>query len=312
MRITIVTPSFGQIDWLRLCVASVKDQINTGDSLPPLAVEHIVQDAGTPGIEYFAHEVGADYYEGMALKKRSCASTNQPSPDSSLYKVTVYNEKDMGMYDAINRGLHKSTGDICAWLNCDEQYLSGTLRRIVQSFTSYPKAQILCGDVIVTRANGDYLCSRTALVPQRLHTLVSGNLSFLSAATFFRRQIIDAGFFLPNQWRIVGDSVWTENLLRQGIRFQTIREYLSVFADTGRNLSVNEQALQERHRLAQLAPLWARWARKIIISHYRLRKLLSGGYMLSPFNYSIYSQIYPNTRTLFQVAVPTQIWSGRL
>ena len=93
MRFSIITPSFNQLDWLRLCVASVKDQVKTPDSgfriqdeggsparppfaqnpkskinnpkstiSPPLAVEHIIQDAGTPGIEEFAREIGADFY----------------------------------------------------------------------------------------------------------------------------------------------------------------------------------------------------------------------------------------------------------
>ena len=39
MRFSIVTPSFGQSQWLRLCVASVADQ--------GVAHEHIVQDAGS-------------------------------------------------------------------------------------------------------------------------------------------------------------------------------------------------------------------------------------------------------------------------
>ena len=29
MRFTIVTPSYGQLDWLELCVASVRDQVAT-------------------------------------------------------------------------------------------------------------------------------------------------------------------------------------------------------------------------------------------------------------------------------------------
>ena len=63
---SIVTPSFNQLDWLRLCVASVRDQVEEkakGEKrkeeydeepiLPPrlpstLRVEHIIQDAGSP------------------------------------------------------------------------------------------------------------------------------------------------------------------------------------------------------------------------------------------------------------------------
>ena len=33
------------------------------------------------------------------------------------------------MYDAINRGLRRATGEICGYLNCDEQYLAGHASR---------------------------------------------------------------------------------------------------------------------------------------------------------------------------------------
>jgi len=47
---TIITPSFKQLDYLGCCVASVADQEG-------VTVEHIVQDAGSPGIEEFAEKV---------------------------------------------------------------------------------------------------------------------------------------------------------------------------------------------------------------------------------------------------------------
>jgi glycosyltransferase involved in cell wall biosynthesis len=90
--ISIVTPSFQQLDWLQLAIASVADQTGTEH-------EHIVQDAGTPGVEKLFHGIGAK----------------------------LFVEKDKGLYDAVNRGLTKARGEICAYLNCDEQYLPGTL-----------------------------------------------------------------------------------------------------------------------------------------------------------------------------------------
>ena len=52
MRFTIVTPSYGQLDWLELCIASVADQHGVD------AIEHIVCDAGSEGIEEFARRMG--------------------------------------------------------------------------------------------------------------------------------------------------------------------------------------------------------------------------------------------------------------
>ncbi len=92
-QISIVTPSFRPGPWLRLCMASVADQ-------EAVTFEHIIQDAGSD--------------DGTLDWLRA-----EP-------QVRTFVEKDGGMYDAINRGLQRATGDIVAYLNCDEQYLPGT------------------------------------------------------------------------------------------------------------------------------------------------------------------------------------------
>jgi hypothetical protein len=67
MRFTIVTPSFNQLDWLRLCVASVRDQVatkaetgnlkpETGEGRPETGNGRVI-NAGSEGIEEFAREV---------------------------------------------------------------------------------------------------------------------------------------------------------------------------------------------------------------------------------------------------------------
>src|ERR1041385_9120485 len=96
MKISVVTPSFRSSKWLKLCIASVADQ-------PGVADEHIVQDS------------------------QSDEGTLDWLPQDR--RVQAYIEKDQGMYDAINRGLARATGDLVAYLNCDEQYLPGTDRK---------------------------------------------------------------------------------------------------------------------------------------------------------------------------------------
>src|SRR5690606_12862772 len=109
MKISIVTPSFRSNRWLKLCIASVADQEGVD-------VEHIVQDAvsddGT--LDWLPHDP----------------------------RVTAYVEKDSGMYDAINRGWKKSSGDIVAYLNCDEQYLPGALKAVHDYFEANPDVDI--------------------------------------------------------------------------------------------------------------------------------------------------------------------------
>ena len=101
MKFTVVTPSFRQLDWLELCIASVADQHGVE------SVEHIVCDGGSAGIEEFRSK----------MKDRF--------PDTTGYKLEFVIGPDSGMYDAINKGLRRATGDTCSYLNCDEQLLPG-------------------------------------------------------------------------------------------------------------------------------------------------------------------------------------------
>jgi len=327
MKFSIITPSYNQIDWLRLCVASVRDQIAAADGgmrnnpdseipnskfqIPPLFVEHIIQDAGTPGIEGFAREVGADFYrDGKLVFSRSASQGARSSTfqNPSSYRIAIHSESDSGMYDAINRGLLRASGEICAWLNCDEQYLPGALEAVALWFEKNPTTEIVFGDCVVTNARGHYLCSRTGLVPGYWHTVSSGNLSFLSAAAFFRRSIVEKNLLLPEGWRIIGDAAWTAELIKAGISMGTTRRYFSAYANTGKNLSFDAAALEEKRRLRGGDGLTRKLMGFLAVLHFRFRKFFSGSYQLEAFSYSVFTRDSPEIRRIHKVLQPSQVW----
>ena len=123
MRFSIITPSFRNSNWLKLCIASVNDQ--------GVELEHIVQDAGSDD-----------------------GTLNWLLNDA---RVRAFVEKDHGMYDAVNRGMRRATGDILAYLNCDEQYLPGALPGVQAYFEHHPQIDVAFADAIVVDAQGEYL-----------------------------------------------------------------------------------------------------------------------------------------------------------
>jgi len=331
MRFTIVTPSFNQLDWLRLCVASVHDQVTnsatqgagsrekaerdeTGNLKAEgirtnISIEHIVQDAGTEGMEEFAREMGASFHRDG---KEVFSSQSSVGSDSKAgYSLTIYTEKDAGMYDAINKGLKKATGDICAYLNCDEQYLPGTMRWVADYFSISPETEVLFGAAIVTKADGSYICDRRVMVPTRWHTMVSGNLSIFTSSTFFRRKsVVTRGLLFDPQWLVCGDAVWALRFLEAGLRMETTHKPLSAFAETGVNMSAagNPHAAEESRRLALAAPAAARVLKPAVLLDYRLRRWWSGAYALKPHEYSIYTLLDTKQRRRFNVDQPAFRW----
>jgi glycosyltransferase involved in cell wall biosynthesis len=345
MRFTIVTPSFNQLDWLELCVASVRDQVATkaktgnlslsagrAEAVPEFSIEHIVQDAGTPGIEGFARRMGAAFcQDGKKVFSAQCTSWSPRRPVSSNlgsvdgesvgadggsverkgYSLTIYSGKDEGMYDAINKGLRRATGDICAYLNCDEQYLPRTLRWVADYLSVSPKTEVLFGAAIVTRADGSYVCDRRVMVPTRWHTMVSGNLSIFTSSTFFRRKsVVERGLLFDPQWRVCGDAVWALRFLEAGLRMKATNKPLSAFAETGVNMSAvgNPLAAEEGLRLALSAPATARALKPGVLLAYRFRRWLSGAYALNPHNYAIYTVGDVRQRKRFEVNEPAFRW----
>lgn len=276
MRFSVITPSFRSSRWLRLCIASIADQ--------GVNVEHIVHDA----------ESDDGTLEWLLGDRR----------------VKTFVEKDNGMYDAVNRGLKKSTGEICAYLNCDEQYLPGALKKVEKYFEENPAVEIVFGDVIIINPEGEFLCHRKSLLPLKPHSMVSNNLSILTCATFFRRSVIEKrGLFFDSSLRDLGDADWVLRSIKHRIPMGLLNSFTSVFTDTGENMNFKPNALREKKELFASAPGWAKALRHPIILHHRLRKLLAGGYFQKPFQYRIYTRTSPETRAAFKVNNPTGRWN---
>ncbi len=112
-RITVVTPSFNQAQFLETTMLSV-----LGQCYPSL--EYIVMDGGSSD---GSAEIIRKYEAQLA------------------YWVSA---RDGGQSAAINAGFGKATGDILCWLNSDDFFLPGTLHRIAKIFANRTSEPRLC------------------------------------------------------------------------------------------------------------------------------------------------------------------------
>lgn len=278
MNFSIVTPSFRNSDWLKLCIASVADQEG-------VECEHIVQDAGSDDgtLDWLPRDP----------------------------RVKAYIEKDGGMYDAINRGYRRATGDLLAYLNCDEQYLPGALKIVHDFFEAHPAVQVALAGTIVTDGEGKYLCHRHSMVPHPWH--VWFRFPVLTSSIFLRREVIaERGVFFDTRWRDLGDFHWMLELMKQRVPMAVCEAFTSVFADTGENMNLKPNALREKTETDRMIPGWVRWLKPAWILHHRLRRLMAGHFNLKPTGYEIYTLQSPERRVKFDVLKPTAVWWGRL
>ena len=260
-----------------LCIASVADQEH-------VCVEHIVQDAGSDD-----------------------GTLDWLSRDS---RIALYVEKDRGMYDGINRGLKRAKGEILAHLNCDEQYLPGTLAAVAEYFETHPHVDIVFADTIIVDQQGSYRFHRKVQVPWMLHTKLF-LVSTMTCATFFRRKLIDRhNLFFDPKYKIIGDGAWVLRVLEARISAAVMRRFTSTFTQTGVNLcsEANPLVLEEWMNFRKQAPIWLQKSAPAVLLSHRLRRLFGGIYTQKPFSYSIYTEKNMNRRAEFLVQKPSFRW----
>lgn len=113
-RITIVTPSYNQADYLEQCIESVLSQ-------------------GYPNLEYIIMDGGStDGSVDIIRKYEKHLSHWQSGPDG-------------GQYAAIQAGLKRGTGDVMAWLNSDDRYWPGALDTVASAFRDHSGVEWLTG-----------------------------------------------------------------------------------------------------------------------------------------------------------------------
>lgn len=279
MRISVITPSFNSLPWLKLASASVADQ--------GVELEHVVQD-------------------GLSVDgTREWLSQGCPA------SVAPESLGDAGMYDAINRGFARSRGEILCHLNCDEQLLPGALADVLGYFDRHPEIEVLFADAIVVDQAGAYRFHRRISVPWRPH-VETCELSTLTCATFYRRGLIERLGGFDTGYRFAGDLELVRRWVRAGVRMASLGRFTSVFTLTGQNLSLNPKAAEEQRRIQSTAPQIFGLLRPIIVQIHRMRKLVTGGYSARPFSYEVFTQKSPGKRVRIEVEHPSARWRWKL
>ena len=125
-KISIVTPSFNQAQFLEATILSVIEQ-------------------GYPNLEYIVMDGGSTDGSVEILKKY----------DSQI--SSWVSEPDQGQTDAINKGFERATGDILAWLNSDDTYELGALASAADFLVRNPKVGMVYGDTNFINADGDFI-----------------------------------------------------------------------------------------------------------------------------------------------------------
>ena len=115
MKISIITPSFNQGNFIARTIESVIIQYST-----EYEVEHLIFD-------------GASGDQTVEILK------------SYGDKIKWVSEKDRGQTHAVNKGLMSCQGEIIGWLNSDDVYYPGAVASVVDFFKANPDIDVVYG-----------------------------------------------------------------------------------------------------------------------------------------------------------------------
>lgn len=203
-KISIVTPSYNQAEFLEHTIRSVLDQ-------------------GYPNLEYIVIDGGSTDGSVDIIKKYA---------DRITYWVS---EKDNGQYDAINKGFSHSTGDIMGWINSSDIHYPWTFKTIAEIFEQLSEVQWLAG--MPTHLSTGNAPQRVATSnPKNIYDILNGNYRWIQQeSVFWKRDLwIKAGGQLDIKIKYAEDfNLWLRffkhaklynvNTILAGFRYHDVR-----------------------------------------------------------------------------------------
>ena len=159
LKISIITPSFNQGQYIEECILSVINQ-----NYPN--VEHIIIDGGS-----------TDNTVDIIKKYEQ--------------RITYWiSEKDSGQSEAINKGLNQATGDIVTWLNSDDLYLPESLNKVENLFRENKDVKLIHGSSVLFGVN-----FKEKLIKSPENGLTERYLAYIpfpQPSSFFKRDILSS------------------------------------------------------------------------------------------------------------------------
>ncbi|HWR14664.1 MAG TPA: glycosyltransferase family 2 protein [Terriglobales bacterium] len=200
--ITIVTPSFQQVDFIEECLESVRSQGYRN-------LEHLVFDGGST--------------DGTVELLQRLSET------PGWKHLRWVSEPDQGQSDALNKGFRQARGEIIGWLNSDDRYRQGAFHAVSAAFKESPSVDLFYGDYTWIDEAGKLLRLRREIEFNRFVLLYHRILWIPTTSSFFRRKIFEDGNLLDISLQYAMDYEFFVRLSEKGYRIRHLPKVLADF-----------------------------------------------------------------------------------
>jgi len=196
MRISIVTISFNQIEYLKECIESIISQ--KVDDL-----EYIVID---PGSTDGSRDLIASYGN----------------------KIKAVFEPDAGPADGLAKGLCMATGDIIGFINSDDYLLEGCLENVEATFAKDLSLDVVMGAGFFVDKSGNKM---GRIIPTKftVDSYLYGAVSFIQQSVFFKKGIYHQAGGINRDNKTCWDGELFLCMANAGANMKIVHENWSVF-----------------------------------------------------------------------------------
>jgi glycosyltransferase involved in cell wall biosynthesis len=179
-KISVVTPSFNQGEFLEATITSVTKQ-------------------SYPNLEYIIIDGGSTDNSVDIIKKYS---------NELKYWIS---EPDNGLYDAVQKGFEKSTGEIMCWINSDDMLYPASLKIIADVFMQFPNVSWIQGTPTVFDEQGRTVFVKNTRRWSKYDYFAGDKEHIQQESTFWRRSLWEsAGGFVNTKLKLAGDyELWS-------------------------------------------------------------------------------------------------------
>jgi len=157
-KLTIITPSYNQADFLERTILSVLNQ-------------------NYPNLEYIIVDGGSTDRSVEVIKKYE------------QYLAYWVSEKDKGQVHAINKGLERATGDWISFQNSDDVYFPGTFQRFGKAALEQ-SADILYGDLFMITTD-DEVTEVLKTTSYSLTCQILEGMQIHNQSLFFKKSLVE-------------------------------------------------------------------------------------------------------------------------
>ena len=173
------------------------------------------------------------------------------------YPVIIQSEPDHGLYDAMNKGLHKATGDYLVFLNAgDTLHADDTLTTLTSHLlplTSHLSPAVIYGDTAIVDSEGKFLHLRRLRPPKQLTWRSFKHGMLVCHQAFYVRTDIAQQEDYDLQYRHSADVDWCIRVMKRAEEMRlplvNTNTILADFMEGGNTTQNHRASLKERYQV---------------------------------------------------------------